>query len=47
MRTVSLSKCIQKQSSSIVLIGISIAADIEDIKQLEKVMDYTKEKVYL
>ena len=45
MRTVSLSKCVQRQSSSSVLVCIStdIHRDIEeDIRQLEKVMDYTK-----
>ena len=43
MRTVSLSKCVLKQSSSTVLVCILISAETEeDIRQLEKVMDYTK-----
>jgi len=43
MRTVSLSKCVQKRSSSSVLVCISTSRDIEeDIRQLEKVMDYSK-----
>jgi len=43
MRTVSLSKCVQMQSGSLVLVCISTSIETEeDIGQLEKVMDYTR-----